>query len=158
MLSHLVGWWAHLYSDSKVLSAAVTFVHLGGILIAGGFAIAEDRAAILLLREAEPDFRRELPLIERVHVWVMGGLAVVTVSGLAMLFADLHSYLTSLLFWTKMALIAALLANGWVRTRAEHLLRDGMTSRRVLLHRTSLISVGLWFLVLLAGSFLSTIS
>jgi hypothetical protein len=33
-----------------------------------------------------------------------------------------------------------------------------MTSRRALFHRTSLISVGLWFLVLLAGSFLSTIS
>jgi hypothetical protein len=158
MLSRLVEWWAHLYSDSKVLSAAVTFVHLGGILVAGGFAIAEDRASIVLLRDAEADFRRELPLIDRVHVWVMGGLAVVAASGLAMLLADLHTYLTSLLFWTKMALIAALLANGWLRMRAEHLLRDGMTSRRALFHRTSLISVGLWFLVLLAGAFLSTIS
>jgi hypothetical protein len=158
MLSHVVEWWAHLYSDSKVLSAAVTFVHLGGILVAGGFAIAEDRASIVLLREAEPDYRRELPLIDSVHVWVMGGLAFVAVSGLAMLLADLHTYLTSVLFWAKMALIAALLANGWVRMRAEHLLRDGMTSRRALFHRTSLISVGLWFLVLLAGSFLSTIS
>ena len=158
MLSHVVEWWAHAYSDSKVVSAAVTFVHLGGILIAGGFALAEDRASILLLREAEPDFRRELPLIESVHLWVLGGLSVVVLSGLLMLLADLHTYLTSVLFWAKMALIAALLANGWLRMRAEHLLQDGMTSRRALFRRTSLISVGLWFLVLLAGAFLSTIS
>ena len=158
MLSHLVDWWAHLYSDSKALSAAVTFVHLGGILIAGGFAIAEDRAALLLLKEAEPDFRRELPLIESVHVWVLGGLTVAVASGLLMLLADLHTYLTSVLFWAKMALIVALLANGWLRMRAEHLLQDGMLARRGLLYRTSLISVGLWFLVLLAGAFLSTIS
>jgi hypothetical protein len=158
MLSRLVEWWAHLYSDSKVLSAAVMYVHLGGILVAGGFALVEDRASILLLRKAEPDYRRELPLIESVHVWVLGGLAFVAASGLLMLLADLHTYLTSLLFWVKMALIAALLMNGWVRLRAEHLLRDGMTSRRMLLHRTSLLSVGLWFMVLLAGAFLSTIS
>lgn len=158
MLSRLVEWWAHLYSDSKVLSAAVVFVHLGGILIAGGFAIAEDRAAVLLLRKSEPDYRRELPLIESVHVWVLGGLAVVAASGLLMLLADLHTYLTSVLYWIKMTLIVALLANGWLRLRAEHLLQDGMTSRRGLLLWTSLASIGLWFAVLLAGAFLSTIS
>jgi hypothetical protein len=158
MLSRLVEWWAHLYSDSKVLSAAVAYVHLSGILVAGGFAIVTDRASILLLRQAEPDYSRELPRLEGVHAWVLGGLAVVAVSGLLMLLADLHTYLTSLLFWTKMALIAVLLANGWVRMRAEHLLRDGMTSRRALFRRTSLVSVGLWFAVLLAGAFLSTIA
>ena len=55
MLSRLLEWWAHLYSDSKVLSAAVTYLHLGGILVAGGFAIVTDRASVLLLREQEPD-------------------------------------------------------------------------------------------------------
>ena len=158
MLSRLLEWWAHLYSDSKFLSAAVTFVHLAGILVAAGFAIVEDRASLLLLKKPEPDYRRELPLIESVHLWVLGGLAVVAASGLLMLFADLHTYLTSVLFWTKMALIAALLANGWLRMRAENLLRDGMMSRRALLRWTSLASVGLWFAVLLAGAFLSTIS
>jgi hypothetical protein len=158
MLSRLVEGWAQLYGDSKYLSAGVTFLHLGGILVAGGFALAEDRAAILLLRETEPDYRRELPLIESVHVWVMTGLAVVAATGLMMLLADLHAYLTSLLFWTKMVLMAALLANGWVRMRAEHLLRDGVTSRRALLGRTSFISISLWFLVLLAGALLPTIS
>jgi len=154
MLSRLLEWWAHLYSDSKVLSAAVTYMHLGGILVAGGFAIVTDRASIVLLQEAEPELSR----MGSVHAWVLGGLTVTAASGLLMLLADLHTYLTSLLFWTKMALIAALLANGWLRMRAENLLRDGMVSRRALLRRTSLVSVGLWFAVLLAGAFLSTIS
>jgi len=158
MLSRLLEWWAHLYSDSKVLSAAVTYLHLGGILVAGGFAIVTDRASIVLLQEAEPDYPRELSRMGSVHAWVLGGLTVTAASGLLMLLADLHTYLTSLLFWTKMALIAALLANGWLRMRAENLLRDGMVSRRALLRRTSLVSVGLWFAVLLAGAFLSTIS
>jgi len=57
-----------------------------------------------------------------------------------------------------MALIAALLANGWLRMRAENLLRDGMMSRRALFRWTSLAIVVLWFAVLLAGAFLSTIS
>lgn len=158
MLSRLVEWWAHLYGDAKFLSAAIMYVHLAGILVAGGFAIVEDRASLLLLKESEPDYRRELPLIESVHVWVLGGLAVVAASGVLMLLADLHTYLTSVLFWVKMALIVALLANGWLRLRAENLLRDGMLSRRALFRKTSLVSVGLWFAVLLAGAFLSTIS
>ena len=158
MLSHAVAWWAHLYSDSKALSAAVTYVHLGGILVAGGFAIVTDRASVLLLREREPDYQRELPRMAGVHLWVLGGLSLTAASGLLMLLADLHTYLTSVLFWANMTLIAALLANGWVRMRAEHLLGDGMTSRRELFRRTSLISVALWFAVLLAGAFLATIS
>ena len=158
MLSRLVEWWAHLYGDAKFLSAAIVYVHLGGILTAGGFAIVTDRASVLLLREAEPDYQRELSRMGNVHVWVLGGLTVVAASGLLMLFADLHTYLTSLLFWTKMALVAALLANGWLRMRAENLLRDGMMSRRALFRWTSLASIGLWFAVLLAGAFLSTIS
>jgi hypothetical protein len=158
MLSRLLEWWAHLYGDSKFLSAAVVYVHLVGILVAGGFAIVTDRASIVLLREAEPDYQRELSRMGNVHGWVLGGLTVAVASGLLMLFADLHTYLTSLLFWTKMALIAALLANGWLRMRAENLLRDGMMSRQALFRWTSLASVGLWFAVLLAGAFLFTIS
>ena len=158
MLSRLVEWWAHVYSDAKALSAAVIYVHLAGILVAGGFAIVTDRASLVLLREAEPDYQRELSRMESVHAWVLGGLAVAVAGGGLMLLADLHAYLTSLLFWTKMTLIAALLANGWVRMRAEHLLLDGMESRRTLFRRTSLISLGLWFAVLLAGTFLTTIS
>ena len=31
--------WSSLYSDSTAVSSAVTFVHLGGLLFAGGLAV-----------------------------------------------------------------------------------------------------------------------
>ena len=46
--SGLVERWAHLYADSKALSAGIMFVHLAGVLVAGGFAIVADRASLLL--------------------------------------------------------------------------------------------------------------
>jgi len=154
----LVERWAHLYSDSKALSAAVTYVHLAGILVAGGFAVVTDRASLALAKERGPDVPRELARLAAVHSFVLVGLAVVAVSGMAMLLSDLHTYLTSLLFWTKMALVAALLGNGWLRLRAERALENGLDTAWTRFRRTSLASVVLWFTVLLAGSFLSTIS
>jgi hypothetical protein len=93
-----------------------------------------------------------------VHTFVLGGLAVTAASGVAMLLADLHTYLTSVLFWTKMTLILALLGNGWLRLRAERALENGLDSAWTRFRRTSLASVALWFTVLLAGAFLTTIS
>jgi hypothetical protein len=154
----LVERWAHLYSDSKALSAAVTYVHLAGILVAGGFAVVTDRASLGLARDRGPDVARELERLHSVHVFVLGGLTITVASGVAMLFSDLHTYLTSLLFWTKMALIAVLLANGWLRLRAERALDNGHESAWRRFRLTSLASLVLWFTVLLAGAFLPTIS
>lgn len=154
----LIERWAHLYSDSKALSAAVTYVHLAGILVAGGFAVVTDRASLALAKERGPDVPRELARLDAVHTFVLAGLAVTATSGVAMLLADLHTYLTSLLFWTKMTLILVLLANGWLRLRAERSLANGLDTAWTRFRRTSLASMVLWFTVLLAGSFLSTIS
>ena len=93
-----MAWWAHLYADSKALSSGVNFVHLAGILVAGGFAIVTDRASLLLSPESGTDILRELERGRGVHAWVLGGLAVVAASGVLQLFSDLHTYLTSVLF------------------------------------------------------------
>lgn len=154
----LVARWAHLYSDSKALSAAVVFVHLSGILVAGGFAVVTDRASLGLARDRGPDVARELERLHSVHVFVLGGLAITAASGVAMLLSDLHTYLTSLLFWTKMSLIIVLLANGWLRLQAEHALDNGLETAWRRFRLTSLASLVLWFLILLAGAFLPTIS
>ncbi len=156
-IGRLVQWWAHLYSDSKALSAAITFVHLAGILVAGGLALATDRASLLLRAEAEHDVSRELDRLAGVHRLVLTGLGVVAASGVLMLLADLHTYLTAVLFWAKMTLIILLLANGWVRMRAERGLQNGLDAWRRF-RATSVASVVLWLSVLLAGSFLSTLS
>lgn len=156
--SGLVARWAHLYADSKALSAGVNFVHLAGILVAGGFAIVTDRASLLLAPEGGTDVLRELERGRGVHVWVLGGLAVTAASGVLQLFSDLHTYLTSTLFWAKMALIALLLLNGWVRLRVERDLQAGSAASWRRFRLTSGVSLVLWFTVLLAGVFLTTIS
>lgn len=156
-LVRLVGWWAHRYSDAKALSAGVTYLHLAGILVAGGFAVATDRASLLIRPEEDPDVAREVERLHAVHTFVLGGLAVTATSGVLMLLADLHTYVTSPLFWVKMTLILLLLGNGWLRLRAERALGDGLDAWRAF-RRTSVASVVLWFGVLLAGAFLTTIS
>jgi hypothetical protein len=88
---------------------------------------------------------------------VLAGLALTITSGLLMLFADLQTFLTSALYWSKMGLVALLLTNGYVRLRAENVLRQGGTAW-ITFRRTSAISLVLWFLILLAGAFLTTVS
>ncbi len=154
----LVERWAHLYADSKALSAGVTFLHLAGILVAGGFAIVTDRASLLLPREPGADVSGELARMATVHRWVLAGLAATIASGLLQLFSDLHTYLGSALFWTKMGLIVVLLANGWVRLRAERALHGGASAAWRRFRATSVASLVLWFAVLLAGEYLTTVS
>jgi hypothetical protein len=89
---------------------------------------------------------------------VLTGLAVTAASGLLMLFADLKTYLPSALYWTKMALVALLLANGYVRLRAERRLSPGSDDGWRTFRITSAASLVLWFGILLAGAFLTTIS
>ena len=156
-LSHLVDGWARVYGDQKMLSAGISFVHLAGILLAGGFAIAADRSSLRLAPDAE-DARRELARLQTVHGWVVFGLAITIVAGLLMMLADLKTYLPSVLFWTKIGLIVLLLANGAVRSRAERSLLAGGTSGWRPFRLTSALSLVLWFSILLAGSFLSTLS
>ena len=156
--SGLVEWWAHLYADSKALSAGVTYLHLAGILVAGGFAIVTDRASLLLAAERAPDLPGELARLDAVHRFVLAGLALTVATGVLQLCSDLHTYLTSLVFWTKMALIALLLVNGWMRLKAERRLPDGGAAAWKRFRLTSVASLVLWFSVLLAGEFLTTIS
>ena len=152
----LVERWAHLYADSKLVSAGVTWVHLTGIVVAGGFAVTTDRASLRLRPAAAP--APELARLHEAHRWVLGGLAVTAVSGVFQLFADLHTYLGSDVFWVKMGLIALLLVNGWVRLTAERRLEGGAAAAWRRFHLTSAASLALWFMVLLAGELLTTVS
>ena len=112
--------WARLYGDSVLLQSLVMFVHLGSLLLAGGLAIAADRAA---LRAARPDGAvlraPALAQIGAVHRSVLVGLALALASGALLLAADVETFLPSPVLWLKLALIALLLANGRVLQRAE---------------------------------------
>jgi hypothetical protein len=144
--------WAHFYGHTPV-TASVTYLHLVGILVGGGVAVAADRAA-LRLSPATPDWSQELDRLASVHRWVIAGLALIFASGLLMMFAELDRVTTSVVFWTKMGLIALLLGNGYIRMRAEHALRLGRAAGWGRFRRASLASLMLWLVVLLAGTVL----
>ena len=151
-VSQLLARWAHLYGHTPV-SATVTYLHLVGILVGGGVAVAADRAA-LRLSPATPDWSQELARLGSVHRWVVAGLALIFASGLLMMFAQLDSFATSVVFWTKMGLIALLLGNGYIRMRAENALRQGLAAGWGRFHGASLASLVLWLVILLAGTLL----
>lgn len=152
----LVEQWAHYYADRKMVSAGVTYVHLAGILLGGGLSVASDRASFQLGPDW-PDLPAELERLYSVHRWVITGLGLTIATGLLMLLSDLHTFVTAPLYWTKMGLVALLLTNGYLRLRSEIALRQGHDRWRTF-HRTSAVSMALWFLVLLCGAFLPTIS
>lgn len=136
-LGTAVAGWAHLYNDNHAVNTAVTFAHFAGVLVGGGLALSADRAA----------FTQAAAIDRRLHRWVLGALVIVFASGALMMLADLHTYLTSAVFWIKMALVVALLGNGYARLRVEA--RGG-----VWLRRTSVVSASLWLVILLAGTML----
>ena len=153
----LVARWAHLYSDHKAVSEAVNFIHFGGVLLAGGLAVAADRATLRLSRAPVDGGTSSWALAEiaGVHRLVLTGLTVVVVSGLLQTFADLDTYLTSVVFWSKMALVIVLLGNGWIRLRAENGVRRGEAGAWPAYRGTSVASLILWFTLVLFGTILS---
>jgi len=151
-VSQLLARWAHLYGHTPV-SATVTYLHLVGILVGGGVAVAADRVS-LRLSPATPDWSQELARLANVHGWVQAGLALIFASGLLMMFAKLDSFATSVVFWTKMGLVALLLGNGYIRMRAETALRHGLAAGWGRFRRTSVASLVLWLAILLAGTLL----
>jgi hypothetical protein len=148
--THVVARWAHLYSDNRAVSSTVTYLHLAGVLLGGGVAVAADRAVLVGTHPDSPDVGAP------VHRWVLIGLAIIVASGVFMMLADLHTYLTSAVFWTKMVLTVLLLGNGYVRLQAERAVLRGAAVAWQRLRSTSIASLVLWFLILLAGTILGT--
>lgn len=151
-LADAAGPWQSLYSDSKAVSATVTFAHLGGMLVGGGMAIAADRHTLHAARGTDDDRARQLGDLSRLHAIVLASLAVVALSGVAMFLSDVEEFWGSTTFWVKMGLVALLLANGALMTRAEGALRaaaDPAAWGRLRAH--ALLSLVLWIAITLAG-------
>jgi len=118
--------------------------------------------ASLRLRHDEPGARaRHLAELGSVHPLVLSALTLSLLSGLALLAADLDTFLGSWVFWLKMALVAALLANGAVMTRLERTLgapgaeSSDQWSR---LRGIAITSLTLWLAITLAGVTLTNIA
>lgn len=158
-LAALAAPWHDRYADSAVLPTAVVFLHLGALLVAGGLALASDRATILAAHGDDAARRRQLEELERAHRLVVPALGVVMVSGFLLFLADVESYAGSPAFWAKGALVVALLANGAVMRGAERRLQGASAEKRRVLWRplraSAIASVALWLAIVLAGTILT---
>ena len=150
-LSALTTQWAGLYSGHAVLRTMVIFLHVGGLVGAGGCAIAADRATLLSSSSHEAERRRQVEAIAGTHRVVIAGLVLIGISGLLMLAADLETFLYSRVFWIKMGLIVLLLVNGAVLTAAERRASGGDQHAWGRLRMTAITSLALWLMITLAG-------
>jgi len=155
-LLHATGSWARFYGASHAVSTGVTYLHLAGLLLAGGVAVSSDRATLLAFREDEAARVAHLARLASVHGLVIGGLAIMMVSGLLMFLADVETFWSLRVFWIKMALVVLLLANGLMMRRAERLASSSPARAWAGLKATSVISVALWFAIVLAGTILAS--
>jgi uncharacterized membrane protein len=153
--------WNDFYSHSKVTETAVVFLHTGALLLAGGLAIAADRTTLRSLRLAADSRVQPMKELAAVHRWVITGLTIIIISGLALLMSDIETFLGSWIYWVKMALVATLLINGLVMTRTEASLASDSSETSPhwrSLRRTSITSLALWFTITLLGVALSNVA
>jgi len=155
-LVHATEGWARVYADSKALSTGVIFVHLAGMLLGGGVAVAADRQTLKAAREPEPVRADHLAFLGTVHGIAIVGLTLIALSGAAMLLADLETFWSAKAFWIKMGLVAVLLANAGLMRRAERLAPAAPARAWIRLKATSIASLVLWFAILLAGTILAS--
>lgn len=151
--------WTNVYDDSPWLQTVITFLHLAGVLVGGGFALAADYATFGATRDDDAARRRHLVFLRHAHCPVLVGLGLAAASGLLLLAADVERFGTSPAFGIKMGLLALLLVNGAVLTRTEHRLRtvdNAAPESWRPLRAAAGRSMFLWLAVLLAGTFLLT--
>jgi len=147
--------WQDLYSDSTVISTTVTALHLIGMLIGGGLAIAADRVTLRIAGEQTGERERHLGELNAIHQPVLFALSLLFITGLMMVASDVSTFLTSPVLWVKLGLVALLVVNGVVLERAETSLRAASGSGSwEKLRFSARCSIALWIATLIAGTVL----
>jgi hypothetical protein len=160
-LAMIVKPWAQLYSHSKLAVTIVTFVHIAALVVGGGLALALDRATLGARRADDESRSRHLAALGGAHRIVLSALSLLVLSGLALLAADLDTFLGSWVFWLKMGLIALLLLNGFMMRRTERSIATPDADVEQLWNRlrtAAITSVALWLIVALAGVTLTNVA
>jgi uncharacterized membrane protein len=144
--------WADFHSDSHLAQTLVTFAHVGGILVAGGIAIATDRTTLRVASDV--DRRRHLLEVSQSHRVVIAALVVVVLSGVLQFASDVEAHWSAPIYWVKMALVATLLINGARMRRIESAAgADPVPSAAhwSAFRGTAITSLVLWLATTLAG-------
>jgi hypothetical protein len=146
--------WQQLYSDSSVLSIAITALHLIGMLIGGGLAIAADRATLRITEEKPGERERHLGELNAIHRPVLLALSLLFLTGVLMIASDVTTFLASPILWLKLGLVALLVINGVVLERTETSLRraDSPNDLWGRLRLAAICSIALWIATLVVGT------
>jgi hypothetical protein len=153
-VSELADTWSSVYSNSPAIRSALAFTHIAGLVGGGGCAIAADRTTLRAMRKGAAALDHELEHLHSIHLVVIGGLALVIASGVLLMLADLDAYLSSPVFWIKMALVVVLLANGLLVMRGGRRTHAGDPRGPALLRVAAIASLTLWFGTTLLGAVL----
>ncbi len=135
-------------------------MHVGALLFGGGFAVATDRLTRDAASSTDADVRTShLAALARVHPIVTRALWASLASGGVLFALHVERYVTSGIFWSKMALLIALLVTGLAMRVGERDVREAgaSESREALegiwrrLRGAAVASTTLWSLVAIAG-------
>ena len=142
--------WATLYGNSQPVSLGVVFLHLSGVMVGGGRAIAADAD---VLGAIIPD-RALVDRLGRAHRVVIPAFVVTATTGLLLAAADVETFAGSSAFLLKLISVGLLSSNGLLLWTAERrLARDGSAGWG-LTRFAAAASLALWLLTLLAGCWL----
>ena len=152
-LANIAKPWADLYSDSKVVSSGVLFLHLAPLVFGAGAAFAMDRATMQASRAEGSERARHLRALTAVHRVVLAGLALSFVSGVLMFLSDVETFFGSVFYWIKIALVVLLVANGFLMTKTEAALGKSPDSAPLWgrMRTLAIVSAVLWLATTFAG-------
>ena len=154
-LSSFVAWWSSLYGNHSSVALTVTVLHLAGIVVGGGTALTVDRQVLRSRSGTSGDRTHALRMLGDAHSVVVAAMAVIGLTGVLMFMADVDTFVHSRVFWTKMALVVLLAANGGVLVVAR---KPADVARGAVpwtsLALTAAISAALWLIVLVLGEWL----
>lgn len=147
--------WADLYGNHQLVSVTVRFLHLAGLVVGGGTALAADRQVLRAARSGASARAGVVSAVRGAHRVVLPALAVIVASGLGMTLSDTETFLVSPLYWWKMALVGLLLLNGLALVATEKWVAGGRPRGWRWLSLTSAASLLLWLGILFAGVWLT---
>src|SRR5207249_12186610 len=105
-LARLLEPWSSLYRNNRAVQTTLTFLHLAGIFLGGGFAIASDRETFIAMAARVSGQIRHLQHLQTVHRPVMLGLVIAISSGFLLFLADIEPVPPSWRFLSTMPLHA----------------------------------------------------
>jgi hypothetical protein len=147
--------WADFYGHHQLVSVAVRYLHLAGLVVGGGTALAADRQILRAARSGPSARSGIVAALDASHRVVVPALAVVVTTGLLMTASDTETFFGSRLYWSKMGLVGLLLLNGLGLLAAERAIAGERPKGWLWLGLTSAASLVLWLTILFFGVWLT---